>query len=84
MTALARLTLAMDEPQSVAEQDMLALFRESSENDRTMLTGLLRAWISLSTAHRGLVFRVADALNSAARWRQALGDRRSRNTDEGA
>lgn len=72
MTASARLSLAMDEPQTVEERDMLVMFRESTQNDRTMLFGLLRCWPSLSTAHRGLVFRIADALYSAAKWRHHL------------
>lgn len=70
--ATARLSLAMDEPRSRTERDLLVMFRESTQNDQTMLFGVLQMWPSLSTAHRGLVFRIADALYSAAKWRHHL------------
>jgi hypothetical protein len=69
--ATGRLTLAVNEPRSTTEHDLLVMFRESSHDDQTMLFGLLQVWPSLSTAHRGLVWRIADALYSAAKWRQA-------------
>lgn len=67
--ATLRLSLDEGEPHTTTERDLLVAFRESTENDRTMLFGLLRVWPSLSTAHRGLVFRIADALYSATKWR---------------
>ena len=69
MASPLRLLPGDEQPQSVAERDLLVAYRESMQDDRTMLYGLLRCWPKLSTAHRGLVFRIADALYSAAKWR---------------
>lgn len=70
--ATFRLSLDEGEPRTTTERDLLIAFRDSTDNDRTMLFGLLLVWPSLSTAHRGLVFRIADALYSAAKWRHHL------------
>ena len=39
-------------------------------DDRTMLLGLLDRWFDLSTGHRGIVYRVANALWIATQWRR--------------
>ena len=65
-----RLELALDAPQNMTERELLAIYRESSTNDRVLLDGLLVAWASLSPAHRRIAYLVADALQQATRWRQ--------------
>jgi hypothetical protein len=57
---------------SSAENDLVTLHRESSVNDNVMLSGLLTDLAALSTAHRTLVYKVADALRSAAAWRTGV------------
>lgn len=64
-----RLALASEEHTSYDERELLDVYRESCQNDRSMLFGLLVAWGKLSTAHRGLVFRIAAALRDATAWR---------------
>ena len=63
-----RLALAA-EAHTLDERELLAAFRESSANDKSMLFGVLQAWAHLSTAHRGLVYRIAETLRSATAWR---------------
>jgi hypothetical protein len=62
-----------------AERDLLtttvAVFRESTANDRTMLSSLIVDWAALSPAHRAVVYKVAAALASAAAWRKGMAAR---------
>ena len=57
---------------SAAETNLLNIFRESSSNDQTMLPSLLVTWGTLSPAHRGIVYKMAEALASATAWRQSI------------
>jgi hypothetical protein len=55
---------------SAAETALITIHRESSVNDNVMLSALLTDWAALSTAHRAIVYKVADALRNAAAWRK--------------
>jgi DnaJ-domain-containing protein 1 len=64
MKVAADLTLSAD------ERELLADYRAALANERVVLQSLLMKWPSLHPAHKGLVYRVADALQSATAWKQ--------------
>lgn len=67
-----RLHFVLDQPQTVTERELLAMFRQSIANDQTILYSLLHIWPNMSPGHRGITYRVADALHSACLWRHHL------------
>lgn len=69
MTA-PRLTLDMTAAQTFDETELLAVFRDSCANDKTMLFGLLNGWATLSPAQRGALYRVADLFVCANNWKR--------------
>lgn len=56
-------------PLNQAEADLLATYRDSLQNDKALLDGLLTAWSSLSPAQRATLYRTADLFVSASRWK---------------
>jgi len=62
----------MTAPLSSAETNLLTVYRESSSNDQTMLVALLAEWGVLSSAHRGILYKMAAALASATAWRPSV------------
>ena len=59
-----------------AESDLstmtVTIYRESTANDRTMFTSLMKDWAALSPKHRALVYQIAEALHSATAWRTSI------------
>jgi hypothetical protein len=64
-----RLEFDLSQPQTVPERELLQMYRQSVANDQTVLYSLLMIWPTLSPGHRGITYRVADALHSATLWR---------------
>jgi hypothetical protein len=71
--AVGRLALDAAEPRDMSEGELLTAYRDSVANDRTMLQSLLWTWVDLSPGHRGIVFRVADALQRASAQKKPQG-----------
>jgi hypothetical protein len=59
----------MTAPLTHDEADLLATYRDSAQNDKTLLDLLLTAWADLSPAQRATSYRTADLFVSAKQWK---------------
>lgn len=72
MSALpvGRLEIDMEGPRDYPEAELIATYRDSCPNDRTMLFGVLLYWADLTPSQRSALYRVADLFASANSWRR--------------